>query len=119
MQKMAYCAHEGVCLKKERSIPRNDLPPLPPAAELETRKTLKLTVAANRELAHLRGYCTTLPSAHILVNSLVLQEAKSSSEIENIITTSDELYKANQHKQRVALPALPPCAADTHRWDRG
>ena len=47
-----------------------------------------------------------LPSAHILVNSLVLQEAKSSSEIDNIITTSDELYKALVLSGKQATPAV-------------
>jgi Fic family protein len=76
------------------AIPYNDLPPLPPKAELETRAVLKKVAQAGRSLAELKGLGSTIPNQSILVNSLVLREAKASSEIENIITTNDALYKA-------------------------
>ncbi len=74
---------------------RSDIPLLPPEAELETKAVLKRLAPAHRYLAELKGMAATIPNEHILINTLALQEAKDSSEIENIITTQDELYKAN------------------------
>jgi len=70
-------------------------PQLPINKELETTKVLKKAIQANRALAKLNGVAKIIPNQAILINSLVLQEAKDSSEIENIITTHDELYRAN------------------------
>ena len=67
---------------------------LPPDLELETKQILKRVTAANRYLAQLRGISETIPNQTILINTLSLEEAKDSSEIENIITTHDEMYKA-------------------------
>lgn len=74
--------------------PYNALPLLPPAADLETKEILKKVTSAGRALAELKGLGETLPDQNILINSIVLQEAKASSEIENIITTNDSLYQA-------------------------
>jgi Fic family protein len=76
------------------SRPHNELPLLPPKAELETTRVLKKALSAGRALAELKGFGATLPDPSILVNSIVLQEAKASSEIENIVTTHDALYRA-------------------------
>jgi Fic family protein len=62
---------------------------------IETQKILKKAISANRALANLNGVARIIPNSSILINSLVLQEAKDSSAIENIITTHDELYRAN------------------------
>jgi Fic family protein len=67
---------------------------LPPSSEVETKPVLKQLSAAHRYLALLNGRCATIPNENILINTLALQEAKESSAIENIITTHDELYKA-------------------------
>lgn len=75
-------------------VPANDLPLLPPSADLETPSTLKKAISAHAKLAELKGYVARLPNEHILLNAVVLQEARASSEIENIITTQDELYEA-------------------------
>ena len=77
---------------KER--PYNDLPILPPNAELETKEILKKAIDANRALAELKGIANTIPNQSILISTLPLQEARSSSEIENVITTNDKLYEA-------------------------
>ncbi|MFP4332186.1 MAG: Fic family protein [Campylobacterales bacterium] len=69
--------------------------PLPLTHQVETPKVLKKAISANRALANLNGVAHIIPNSAILINSLVLQEAKDSSEIENIITTHDELYRAN------------------------
>ena len=68
---------------------------LPLAHQIETPKVLKKAISANRALANLNGVARIIPNSAILINSLVLQEAKDSSAIENIITTHDELYRAN------------------------
>jgi len=72
------------------------LQPLPPAQEdsLETRDVLKQVAISHRYLAELKGVSQTIPNEAILINTLSLQEAKDSSEVENIITSHDDLYKA-------------------------
>jgi len=72
---------------------------------IETKKVLKKTISANRALAKLNGVAKIIPNQNILINSLVLQEAKDSSEIENIITTHDELYRAGLDMASVANEA--------------
>ena len=74
--------------------PFNDLPELPPPHELETVAVLKKLVGARSALASFAESIALLPNAEILTNALVLQEAKDSSEIENIVTTHDELCSA-------------------------
>lgn len=74
--------------------PYNGLPALPPKVDVETKAVLKKAIAANRALAELKGQGGIIPNQSMLVNSLVLQEAKASSEIENIITTNDALFRA-------------------------
>ena len=74
--------------------PYNDLPKLPPKVNLETSAVLKKSIRANRELAELKGKAGIIPNQGILINSLILKEAKASSEIENVVTTNDRLYEA-------------------------
>jgi len=81
------------------------IPPLPPETELETRAVLKQLAQAHRYLAELKGMAATIPNEHILINTLSLQEAKDSSEIENVITTQDDLYKANLFADYIRNPA--------------
>ena len=68
---------------------------LPIAKDIETKDILKATTLAHRSLAELKGIANSLPNQKIVINSLVLQEAKDSSEIENIITTYDEVYRSD------------------------
>ncbi|MGV3539065.1 MAG: Fic family protein [Rufibacter sp.] len=81
-----------------------NLPPLPPALELETKAVLKQAAVAHRYLAELKGVASTIPNEQILINTLTLQEARDSSAIENIITTQDELFKA-ELQESLALSA--------------
>lgn len=68
---------------------------LPPQRDkVETIEILRQTSRAAAALAELKGIAKTIPNQAMLINAVVLQEAKDSSEIENIITTQDELYKA-------------------------
>lgn len=74
--------------------PHQNLPPLPPAKDVETPVVLKATVAAIRALARLDGACKRLPDPTMLINLIPLMEAQASNEIENIVTANDELFKA-------------------------
>ncbi|OOH72896.1 Fic family protein [Leptospirillum ferriphilum] len=82
----------------DRNRPFNDLPLLPPPVELETRPVLKKVISATRALAELKGVANLIPDQAILINGIILQEARLSSEIENIVTTSDDLYRAASDK---------------------
>jgi Fic family protein len=73
--------------------PYEELPPLPPAAELESRAVLKRCVAARSALAELRVAAALIPNPAVLINTLPLLEAQASSEIENVVTTADELFR--------------------------
>ena len=79
----------------DRNIPFNDLPLLPPRIEVENdTDVLKKLVLATRALATVNSNLLRLPNALMLINTIALQEAITSTEIENIFTTQDELYKA-------------------------
>ena len=71
-----------------------NIPTLPLPYDLETKMILKQANIANRRLAELKGVTQTIPNENILINTLVLQEAMDNSAVENIVTTSDDLYKA-------------------------
>ncbi len=78
----------------DRLKPYNNLPLLPPDdKQVITIEVLKALNNANKALAELKGLARKLPNQSMLVNTIVLREAKASSEIENIFTTEDELYK--------------------------
>lgn len=79
--------------------------PLADIARWETRSVLKKTAEAHRYLAELKGVAASIPNEAILINTLALQEAKDSSEVENIVTTHDELYKANLFAEALTNPA--------------
>ncbi len=66
---------------------------------LETIPILRASLQANKALAELKGLALTIPNQYMLISTLALQEAKASSEIENIITTSDEVYQSNYNNQ--------------------
>jgi len=85
--------------------PYNELPLLPPKMDIETKATLKQAISAGRALAESKGLGETIPNQSILVNSIILQEAKASSEIENIITTHDALFRAFSAKTSQIDPA--------------
>lgn len=70
-----------------------NIPHLPLSFDLETKAVLKQLNQANRRLAELKGVALTIPNENILVSTLTLQEAKDSSEVENIVTTQDDLYQ--------------------------
>jgi Fic family protein len=86
------------------------LPRLPPARDLETRKVLKHCIAARAALAELNVASQLIPNPAMLVNTLPLLEAQDSSSIENIITTTDELFKYVQVDDAKATPATKEAA---------
>lgn len=98
------CMKYAIVHMMNPELPANDLPPLPPQADIEPKAVLRKAIAANRELARLKGYCSLLPNETILLNTIVLKEARASSEIENIITTQDELYRALVADERQITP---------------
>jgi Fic family protein len=75
------------------------------AARFETPALLKKLASASRQLAELKGVAASIPNQGILINTLGLQEAKDSSEIENIVTTHDELFKDEVLPEAFANPA--------------
>jgi len=76
--------------------PHNSLPPLPPVQDLESRVVLKACINARTALAELKQAAGLIPNQTMLINTIPLLEAKDSSEIENIVTTTDRLF---QHAQ--------------------
>ncbi len=79
----------------KKGTPYNDLPLLPPDInKWESIEIYKSLSEARAALAELKGRCPVIPNPMMLINTLVLQEAKDSSSIENIFTTSDKLYRA-------------------------
>ena len=89
------------------SLPYNELPPLPPPLEsIETSSLLKKCISARVALAELKQAAELIPNASVLVNALPLLEAQASSEIENIVTTTDKLLEyVNSPEARAADPA--------------
>ncbi len=84
----------------DRNIPYNQLPPLPPATVLyQDEEVVNMLTQASRRLAELKGLASTLPNQSIFVNTIALREAKASSEIENIFTTDDELYRSLSYQE--------------------
>ena len=79
----------------EKQTMQFDIPLLPISQDLESKSVLKQLTQTHRHLALLNGRCATIPNENILINTLSLQEAKESSAIENIITTHDEIYRAD------------------------
>jgi hypothetical protein len=80
--------------------PYNDLPRLPPAAEVETRAVLKACIEARAALAELKVAGELIPNPAILINTIPLLEARASSAIENIVTTADRLFRFAQDGER-------------------
>lgn len=88
----------------EAEVPYNDLPALPPASEYETKAVLRATIAARAAIAALDQAALRMPNPAVLINSIPLLEAQASSEIENIVTTTDELFRYAQGPSESASP---------------
>jgi len=79
--------------KFDKIKPYNTLPALPPKEDVETKKVLLKTIKASRALSKLNGALSNLPNPNLFIDTIQIKEAKASSEIENIITTNDELFE--------------------------
>ncbi len=95
------------------------LPALPPPGELETPAVLRELAHAHRHLAELKGRAASMPNQTILIDTLALQEAKASSEIENIVTTQDELFQAGMLLGGAGSPAAKEVASYRDALKRG
>ncbi len=88
------------------SEPFNELPRLPPGADLETRRILKACIGARAALAELNAATGLVPNPTVLINTIPILEARASSEIENIVTTTDKLFRfAGEQGEGHADPA--------------
>lgn len=95
----------GSELSFQKDQPYNNLPPLPPDVELETRSVLKLCIEARAQLAELKQLGERIPNQSVLINTISLLEAQASSEIEDIVTTSDQLFRFAEEGDQQADPA--------------
>lgn len=89
----------------EPTRPYNALPPLPPAADIESRALLKTCIGARAALAELKQATALLPNPTVLINTIPILEAQASSEIENIVTTTDDLFRFAGDQDRAQNPA--------------
>jgi len=85
--------------------PYNELPSLPPAKNVVTTKILQKTTDCARAVAELKGIGRVIPNQSLLIDSIILQEARASTEIENIVTTADAVYQAFSASSKQIDPA--------------
>jgi len=90
--------------------PSYTIPALPPPGLEETPAVLRALAQAHRHLAELKGRAASIPNQGILIDTLAMQEAKASSEIENIVTTQDELFQARAFPENPSSPAAKEVA---------
>lgn len=100
-------------MKIDVTTPYNDLPDLPPKQDLETKKVLKHCIEARAALAELHKAAEMLPNQTVLINTLPLLEAQASSEIENIVTTTDKLF---QYANDVSSPQIDHSTKEALRY---
>jgi Fic family protein len=81
-------------------LPFDTIPLLPPGTELETRVVLKQCISARAALAELKQAAELIPNQGMLINTLPLLEARASSEIENIVTTTDRLFQFREADEK-------------------
>lgn len=93
--------------------PYNELPPLPPKVEIESKAILKACITARAALAELKQAAELIPNQGVLINTLPLLEAGASSEIENIVTTTDKLFE-HMRNEAQADPATKEALRYSH-----
>lgn len=94
-------------------VPYNELPALPPAADLETKSILKQCIPARAALAELKQAAELIPNQGMLINTIPLLEAQASSEIEHIVTTTDRLFEFREADDK-ADPATKEALRYSH-----
>lgn len=85
--------------------PYNALPDIPPPHDVESKTILKACIEARSNLAELKQVAAMLPNQAVLINTLPILEAQASSEIENIVTTTDKLFQFANTSEHQADPA--------------
>jgi len=100
-------------MKIDVTAPYNDLPNLPPEHDLETKRILKHCIEARAALAELHKSAEMLPNQTVLINTLPLLEAQASSEIENIVTTTDKLF---QYANDISSSQIDPATKEALRY---
>ncbi len=85
--------------------PHNTLPDLPPTQDVETKKVLRACIGARAALASLKEAGSLIPDQSVLINTIPIREAQASSEIENIVTTANELFAHAIDQDRLTAPA--------------
>ncbi|MDP1557557.1 MAG: Fic family protein [Nitrosomonas sp.] len=98
--------------------PYNSIPLLPPTDDLETKAVLKQCIAARAALAELKQAAELIPNQGMLINTLPLLEARASSEIENIVTTTDKLFQ-HLNGEEHADPATKEALRYSHSLLKG
>lgn len=93
--------------------PFNELPHLPPAVEVETRAVLKACIEARAALEGLKVAGDLIPNQSVLINTIPLLEAQASSEIENIVTTTDRMF---QFADRADETQVDPATKEALRY---
>lgn len=92
-------------MKFDPEKPYNKLPLIPPNSDIESREILKKCISARTRLAELKQAGELIPNQSVLINSIPLLEAQMSSEIENIVTTTDNLFKfASGEEEKADAP---------------
>jgi Fic family protein len=92
--------------------PFNALPLLPPRADIESKAVLRAAVEARAALAALNESALLVPNPSILINTVPILEAQASSEIENIVTTTDRLFQYAQDESQPTDPATKEALCD-------
>ncbi len=95
-------------------LPYNGFLPLPPKIDNETKVVLKQCITARAALAELKQAAELIPNQGVLINTLPLLEAQASSEIENIVTTTDRLFQFRQANEQAADPATKEALRYSH-----
>ncbi len=99
-------------------MPYNDLPALPPMVDVDSRAVLKACIAARAAVAELKAAGQLIPNQGVLINSIPLLEAQASSEIENIVTTTDQMFLFDGLSEGDADPATKEALRyRTALWD--
>ncbi|OQY16074.1 MAG: addiction module protein [Desulfobacteraceae bacterium 4572_35.1] len=96
---LVYKVNSIIHCQRSQIVNNHNLPLLPKLGDIETIAVLKQLARSHQALAELKGVAQGMPNQGILVSTLSLQEAKDSSEIENIITTQDEVYRSDYNAQ--------------------
>ena len=106
-------------MRFDPSIPFNVLPGLPPAHDIETKPILRACIQARAAVAELKQAGRLIPNQAVLINSIPLLEAQASSEIENIVTTSDALFRYAQAENKNSDPATKEVLRYRHALYQG